>query len=352
MDTLTITSDMIIKQVVEAHPETIRVFARHGLGCVTCSIAAFDTIEKGARRHLIEPEPVLQDLNLILRDPAAFPEIHTGGLQPGTPGSEGATTERIKAVIAIVSGKGGVGKSYVTSSLAIGLNRMGKRVGILDGDITGPSIPRTFGTEARPAQGEDGKIIPVMSAQGIKIISSLYFVQDEDEAIIWRGPLISKMIKDFYNKTFWGELDYLLLDLPPGTSDAAITVMQAIPTNGIILVGSPQMLATSIVRKAIKLADKMRTPIVGVVENMSYFVSPDSGKKLQLFGPSQADSLALAAGGPVLACLPIDPRSAEAIDNGLLEEYHSLETDALAGNFMMEAVPRLKFRSLKISAED
>lgn len=344
-----IAPDSIIKQIVETYPDTIRVFARHGLGCVTCSVAALDTVEHGARRHKIDPEPVLADLNLVIRDPAAFPEINTGGLKPATPGTEDATTGRIKKIIAVVSGKGGVGKSYVTSALAIGLNRLGKRVGILDADITGPSIPRTFGIEARPAQGEDGKIIPVMSAQGIKVVSSLFFVPGEDDAIIWRGPLISKMIKDFYNDTYWGELDYLLLDLPPGTSDAAITVMQSVPTNGIVLVGSPQMLATSIVRKAIRLAEKMHTPIVGVVENMSYFVSPESGKKLHLFGPSRADELAQAAGGPVLARLPIDPHAAEMVDNGQLENYHSIETDALAGNFLIESVPRLKTRTLSIS---
>ncbi|MEI6044072.1 MAG: Mrp/NBP35 family ATP-binding protein [Chloroflexota bacterium] len=265
------------------------------------------------------------------------------------PRTETATTDKIKKIIAIISGKGGVGKSYVTSALAIGLNRLGYRVGILDADITGPSMPRTFGTEARPAQAEDGKIIPVMTAQGIKIISSLYFVKGEDEAIIWRGPLIGKMIKDFYNQTFWGELDYLLIDLPPGTSDAAITIMQSVPTNGIILVGTPQMLAMSIVKKAIRLAERMHTPIVGVVENMSYLMLPDSGKKLHLFGQSQGEALAEAAGGPLLACLPIDPRAAEMIDNGQLEEYHSLETDALAGNFMVESVPLLKSRTLAIT---
>ncbi len=349
MEELIITPDMIIKQVVEKYPDTIRVFARHGLGCVTCSVAAFDTVELGAWKHKIDPEPVLADLNLVIRDPASFPEIKTGGLMPVTPGTEDATTGRIKKIIAVVSGKGGVGKSFVTSELAIGLNRLGKRVGILDADITGPSIPRTFGTEARPAQADDGKIIPVMSAQGIKIVSSLYFVESEDDAIIWRGPLISKMIKDFYNDTLWGELDYLLLDLPPGTSDAAITVMQSIPTNGIILVGSPQVLAMSVVKKAIRLAEKMHTPIVGVVENMSYFVSPDSGKKLHLFGPSRGKELAEAAGGPLLACLPIDPRAAEMVDDGRLEEYQSLETDALAGNFLIESVPRLKSRTLAIT---
>jgi hybrid cluster-associated redox disulfide protein len=349
MEEITLTLDMVIKQVVEKYPDTIRVFARHGLGCVTCSLAAFDTIERGARKHKIDPEPLLTDLNLILRDASIIPEVNTGGLKPPTPGTEAATTGKIKKIIAVISGKGGVGKSYVTSELAIGLNRLGYRVGILDADITGPSIPRTFGTEARPAEGGDGKIIPVMSAQGIKLVSSLYFVKGEDEALIWRGPLISKMIKDFYNDTLWGELDYLLLDLPPGTSDAAITIMQAIPTNGIILVGTPQMLAMSIVRKAIRLAEKMHTPIVGVVENMSYLVLPESGKKLYLFGQSRGAELAEASGGPLLACLPIDPRAAEMIDNGQLEEYHSSETDALAGNFIVESVPRLKTRTLAIT---
>lgn len=344
----TIEPDMVIKKIIETYPETVRVFAKHGLGCITCSIASLDTVEKGAAAHKIAVEPVLADLNLVLSNPELFPEIKTGGLS-GVSGLDDTTTGRIKNVIAIVSGKGGVGKSFVTSTLAMGLNRMGKRVGILDADITGPSIPRTFGITARPAQAEGGKIIPVISSQGIKVISSLFFVKDEDEPLIWRGPLISKMIKDFYGSTLWGELDYLLVDLPPGTSDAPLTVMQSLPVSGIILVTSPQKLATSIVRKAIGMAAKLHTPIVGVVENMSWFVLPDSGKKISLFGPSQAESLSQAADAPVLARLPLDPKAVELIDNGEIEQYHSLEIDALAGNFLVTAQPLMRQRSLEIS---
>jgi Mrp family chromosome partitioning ATPase len=233
--------------------------------------------------------------------------------------------------------------------LAIGLNRQGFRVGILDADITGPSIPRTFGIQARPAQGNDGKIIPVVSAQGIKVISSLFFVGGEDDALIWRGPLIAKMIKNFYQDTLWGTLDYLIVDLPPGTSDAPLTVMQSLPVNGIVLVSSPQMLATSIVKKAIKLAEKMHTPIVGVAENMSYLVLPDSGKKMKLFGESLGQHLSEAANAPLLATLPLDPHAAELVDTGALETYHSFETDALVGNFLIDALPRLRRPTLTIS---
>jgi hybrid cluster-associated redox disulfide protein len=345
----TIAPEMVIKNIVETWPETVRVFAKHGLGCVTCSIASFDTVERGAKAHKIAMEPLLADLNLVLVQPELFPEFKTGGLSSDAVGVDDTTTSGIKNIIAIVSGKGGVGKSFVTSTLAIGLNRLGYRVGILDADITGPSIPRTFGITARPAQGEGGKIIPVISGQGIKVISSLFFVENEDKPIIWRGPLVSKMIKDFYASTLWGELDYLLVDLPPGTSDAPLTVMQSLPVNGILLVSSPQKLATSIVKKAIGLAEKMHTPIIGVVENMSWLVLPESGKKLHLFGPSRANELAEAAGAPVLGCLPVDPLAAELVDIGRIEEYTTLETDALAGNFLVLGRERMRRQSLSIA---
>lgn len=347
LDTL-ITPAMVIKELVEMHPETIRVFARHGLGCVNCAIATIDTVERGAAAHKIPLAPLLADLNLVVRDPSAFPTIDTGGLRGMLPGAD-APDMRIKRIIAVVSGKGGVGKSFVSSMLAIGLNRHGYRVGILDADITGPSIPRTFGIQARPAEAANHKMIPVVSAQGIKVISSLFFVENEDEALIWRGPLIAKMIKNFYSDTLWGELDYLIVDLPPGTSDAPLTVLQSLPVNGIVLVSSPQMLATSIVKKAIKLAEKLHTPIVGVTENMSYLVLPDTGKKMKLFGESLGQSLADAAHAPLLAQLPLDPRAAELVDTGQLEDYHSLETDALVGNFLVDAVPRLKTQTLSIT---
>lgn len=343
-----IEPSMVIKYIVETWPQTVRVFAKHGLGCVTCSVASLDTVERGTKAHKIELEPVLADLNLSVTNPELFPEVNTGGLASIGSEVDDTTTGRIKNIVAIVSGKGGVGKSYVTSMLAIGLNRMGMRVGILDADITGPSIPRTFGITAKPAEAAEGKIIPVISAQGIKIMSSQFFVQSEDEAIIWRGPLIAKMIKTFYGSTLWGELDYLLVDLPPGTSDAPLTVLQSLPTNGIVLVSSPQKLATSIVKKAIGLASKMHTPIIGVVENMSWFVLPDSGKRLKIFGDSQAAGLAESAAAPILAQLPLDSRAASLVDSGQLEQYTSLETDALAGNFIIEARQRMRRPNVEI----
>lgn len=345
----TIAPEMTIKTIVETWPATVRVFARHGLGCVTCSIASLDTVERGAKAHKIAVEPLLADLNLVLVQPELFPEVKTGGLASNALGVDDTTTAGIKNIVAIVSGKGGVGKSFVTSMLAIGLNRLGYRVGILDADITGPSIPRSFGITARPAEGEDGKIIPVISSQGIKILSSLFFVESEDTPIIWRGPLIAKMIKDFYGSTLWGNLDYLLVDLPPGTSDAPLTVLQSLPVNGIILVSSPQQLATSIVKKAIGLAYKLHTPVVGVVENMSWLTLPESGKKMNLFGPSRADGLAAAAHAPVLATLPLDPQAAGLIDAGRVEDYRSIETDALAGNFLIEGQAQMRRQNLSIS---
>jgi hybrid cluster-associated redox disulfide protein len=348
-ETSPIRANMVINKVVGLYPQTVQVFAKHGLGCVSCAIAGIHTVESGALSHKIAVEPLLADLNLSVAKPELFPELKTGGLAPVTPGTENLTTTGIKYVVAIVSGKGGVGKSYVTSSLAVGLNRLGKRVGILDADITGPSIPRTFGVTARPAEAEGGKIVPVISAQGIKIISSLFFVPNEDEPLIWRGPLISKMIKNFYEDTLWGELDYLLVDLPPGTSDAPLTVMQFLPIKGIILVNSPQMLATSIVRKAIGMAGKLHVPILGVAENMSWFELPDSGKRFNIFGESLADSLAQAANAPVLGKLPLDPRAAEMVDNGQIEDYHSAHSDELAQNFVRFALPRMRSAQVNIT---
>jgi Mrp family chromosome partitioning ATPase len=180
-------------------------------------------------------------------------------------------------------------------------------------------------------------------------MSSLFFVSDEDEAVIWRGPIITRMIRDnFYNNTLWGELDYLLVDLPPGTSDAPLTVMQSLDVKGLILVSSPQQLATSIVRKAIKMAEKMHVPMLGVVENMSWFTMPDTGQKLELFGPSLGDELAKAADAPLLARLPIDPRARVLIDEGRVEEYSSAEMGELVQNFLKHTETQTPKRSLII----
>ena len=236
---------------------------------------------------------------------------------------------QIDQVIAVMSGKGGVGKSLVTGLLAIGLNRQGYEVGVLDADITGPSIPKMFGITARPG-GSDTGILPVLSKSGIEIMSVNLLLPHEDDAVIWRGPLIGKMIQQFWEDVVWGKLDYLLVDLPPGTADAPLTVMQTLPLSGVVIVFTPQDLAAMVVRKAMHMAQKMDIPILGVVENMSYLVSPDTGKRIDIFGNTKGEEMALAAGAPLLEQLPLDPELARLCDEGNIERYNSEGVNNLA----------------------
>ena len=236
----------------------------------------------------------------------------------------------VASVIAVMSGKGGVGKSLVAGLAALSLARRGREVGILDADITGPSIPRMFGVSARP-MGSDTGVLPVLSARGIEIMSINLLLPHEDDAVIWRGPLIGKVITQFWDDVLWGKLDYLIVDLPPGTADAPLTVMQSLPLSGVIIVFSPQQLAAMVVRKAVKMArETMHIPILGVVENMSYFILPETGKKLELFGKSRAQEMAEAAGAPLLAQIPLDPELARLCDEGDIERYSSDPMNALA----------------------
>ncbi|HUW46844.1 MAG TPA: Mrp/NBP35 family ATP-binding protein [Dehalococcoidia bacterium] len=226
----------------------------------------------------------------------------------------------IRHVIAIMSGKGGVGKSLVASLTAIALKRQGYEVGILDADITGPSIPKMFGINTRPA-GSDSGILPVSSRSGIELMSINLLLPSEDDAVIWRGPLIGKAITQFWEETLWGKLDYLVVDLPPGTADAPLTVMQTLPLTGIIIVFTPQALTTMVVRKAINMARQMSKPILGVVENMSYLYMPEIDRKIELFGKSRGEEMAKAAHAPLLGQLPIDPALAKLCDEGNIERY-------------------------------
>ena len=239
----------------------------------------------------------------------------------------------VKHVVAIMSGKGGVGKSLVTSLIAISLARRGYEVGILDADITGPSIPRMFGISGRPAGSETG-ILPPLSHLGIGIMSINLLLDNEDDAVIWRGPLIGKTITQFWEDVLWGKLDYLLVDLPPGTADAPLTVMQSLPLSGVVIVFSPQELAAMVVRKAVQMAQKMNIPIIGVVENMSYFLLPDSGKRIELFGKSKGEEMAKAADAPLLGQLPIDPEVARLCDEGNIERYDSEAMRSFADAFL------------------
>lgn len=228
----------------------------------------------------------------------------------------------INHVIAVMSGKGGVGKSSVAALLAATLRRQGQRVGLLDADITGPSIPRMFGLSGAPGTTPLG-ILPAESSSGVKIMSINLLLPSEDEAVIWRGPLISGAIKQFWGDVFWDRLDTLVIDLPPGTSDATLTVMQSIPLSGVVLVTSPQDLAGMIVRKAARMAQQLKIPVLGLVENMSYTLCPDCGKRIEVFGPSQADKTAQALGIPLLGRIPLDPELAKLCDIGQVEAYSS-----------------------------
>jgi len=245
---------------------------------------------------------------------AAFIAEAEGGAKPAQ------SMNRIGHVVAVLSGKGGVGKSSVAALLAVALNRQGKQVGVLDADITGPSQPRMFGLHQPPPMGPLG-ILPVETEAGVKVMSINLLLPDEDQAVVWRGPLISRAIKQFWQEVVWGELDYLIVDLPPGTSDASLTVMQSIPLNGVVLVTSPQDLAGMVVRKAAQMALQMKVSIVGLVENMSHIVCPKCGERIEVFGPSQAMLTANQLGVPLLGQLPLDPNLARRCDAGEIEDY-------------------------------
>ena len=229
---------------------------------------------------------------------------------------------QIGDIIAVMSGKGGVGKSLVAGLLATSFAREGREVGILDADITGSSIPKIFGLNTRPTGSESG-IMPVVSRTGIEVMSMNFLLPSEDDAVIWRGPLMAKAITQFWEDVLWGRLDYLVVDLPPGTGDAPLTVMQTLPLTGVIDVFTPQDLTEMIVRKAVKMAQKMNVHILGVVENMSYLVIPETGKRMEIFGKSRAGEMAETAGAPLLGVLPIDPEIARLCDAGEVEKYSS-----------------------------
>ena len=224
----------------------------------------------------------------------------------------------IKKVIAVVSGKGGVGKSLVTSLLASASQARGFETAVMDADVTGPSIPKAFGIHER-AMGSDEGMFPVESKTGIKIMSINLLLEKEDAPVVWRGPVISGVINQFWQEVLWGDVDYMFVDMPPGTGDVPLTVFQSLPVDGIIIVTTPQDLVTMIVKKAYNMAKMMNVPIIGLVENMSYFECPDCKKKYNICGESKIDEVAKELGVPVLARLPIDPKTASLVDKGAVE---------------------------------
>ena len=236
----------------------------------------------------------------------------------------------VKKVIGVVSGKGGVGKSFVTASLAAAMNRAGYKVGIMDADITGPSIPKMFGIHGQ-VYGTDDGMVPMETENGIKIMSINLLLDDEEAPVIWRGPVIAGVVKQFWNETVWGDVDYLFVDMPPGTGDVALSVFQSLPLDGIIIVASPQELVSMVVEKAVKMAEMMNIPIVGVVENMSYLLCPDCGKEIPLFGQGKTQAAAEAHGLKLLARMPIDPKLAELTDAGRIEDFEGNWLSPVAG---------------------
>lgn len=229
---------------------------------------------------------------------------------------------QIGKVIAVMSGKGGVGKSSVAGLLASALRRRGYQVGLLDADITGPSIPKMFGATQRPTNSSNG-MKPVLSKLGIGLMSINLLLPDKDQPVIWRGPLISRAIEQFWSDIAWGNLDFLIVDLPPGTADAALTVMQSLKLDGIVLVTSPQDLAGMVVRKAANMAKTIGIPLIGLVENMSHVICPECGTRIDIFGTSKAENTAHIINAPILGHLPIDPQLAILCDRGEIENYYS-----------------------------
>ena len=235
-------------------------------------------------------------------------------LEDPNPGSN------VKKVIAVVSGKGGVGKSLVTSLMATTMRRRGNQVAVMDADVTGPSIPKEFGVTDKAEANELG-IIPLPTSTGIKTMSINNLLENDTDPVLWRGPVIAGLIKQFWTDVCWGDVDYMFVDMPPGTGDVPLTVFQSLPVDGIIVVTSPQDLVRVVVSKAIKMAEMMNVPVLGLVENYSYFKCPDCGKETQIFGPSRVDEVAAEFGLDVLAKLPIDPSLAGLCDRGMIEMF-------------------------------
>ena len=238
----------------------------------------------------------------------------------------------VKKVIAVVSGKGGVGKSTVTAMLAVAMARQGKKVAVLDADITGPSAPTAFGVNECQGANEDG-LFPALTRGGIQVMSINLLLDNPADPVVWRGPVIAGAVKQFWTDVIWEDVDYMFVDMPPGTGDVPLTVFQSLPIDGVVIVTTPQDLVSMIVTKAVRMAEMMHIPVLGFVENYSYLECPDCGRKIEVFGKSHINEIAAKFDLPVLAKLPIDPSVAEAYDNGLME---TVNTDAMGG--VIEAV--------------
>jgi len=288
------------------------------LALTTLACPLKEQIERNARLAVLAL-PGIQSVDIRLGEMTAQEKsrLHGGEAHEGL----AEKLNHVKRVIAVMSGKGGVGKSLVAGLLAVTLRRRGYQVGVLDADITGPSIPKMFFPDGARPGSSPLAILPAETRTGIRVMSINLLLESEDQAVIWRGPLISGAIRQFWSDVLWGELDYLVVDLPPGTSDASLTVLQSLPMSGVVLVTSPQDLAGMVVRKAAHMVGQVGVPLLGLVENMSYFACPDTGKQYEIFGPSHAEEMAAQLGLPFLGRLPIDPKIASLCDRGQIEYY-------------------------------
>lgn len=258
-------------------------------------------------------ENCTHDCNTCGEDCSSRTADKTSFLEPLNPASS------VKKVIGVVSGKGGVGKSLVTSLMAVQMNSRGYKTAILDADITGPSIPRAFGIDGGVGMTPDGLMVPAVSSTGVEIMSSNLLLDHDTDPVIWRGPVIAGAVKQFWNETLWQDVEYMFVDMPPGTGDVPLTVFQSLPVDGILIVTSPQELVSMIVAKAVNMAKKMNIPILGLVENMSYLICPDCGKQISVFGESRLEEVGKEYGIPVLAKIPITPQVAQSVDSGSVE---------------------------------
>jgi Mrp family chromosome partitioning ATPase len=277
----------------------------------------------------------LNELRTNLQSKAAQTRPQQGN-GPG-PGIDRLGKRELRNIIAIASGKGGVGKSFVTSMLAVQLRRLGYEVGILDADLTGPSIAKVFGLNERPTKSPTGRITPVKTKTGIKVMSINLVLDDPEMPVIWRGPIVNSVIRQLYWDVDWGSLHYLLVDLPPGTSDAPLTVLQSLPLDGVIVVSSPQELASLIVTKAVNMAKKMNSPILGLIENMSYLTCPHCGEAIKVFGEPQGEKLAKQLGISFLGAVPVDPAVARLSDHGQIEDYSAEVFQTVADELRIRA---------------
>lgn len=283
----------------------------------------------------------LDELRVRLQARAAKPNTTPPESKVG-PGIERLGKRGVRNIIAVVSGKGGVGKSFITSMLASELRRQGYEVGVLDADLTGPSIAKVFGLTERPFKGPSGAIAPVRSRTGIKVMSINLVLDDPNMPVIWRGPIVNSVIRQLYWDVDWGDVHYLLVDLPPGTSDAPLTVFQSLPLDGVIVVSSPQDLASMIVTKAVNMAKKMEAPLLGLVENMSYLNCPHCGERVELFGEPQGENLAENLKIPFLGAVPLDPVIADLSDQGRIEDYSTPTIVAIANELRVRSAKQVE----------